>query len=316
MYREAIKVLDCTIRDGGLINDHMFEDNFVSEVYKAVCAAGVDYMEIGYKASKNLLNPAKFGKWKFCDEDVIKKAVEGVKSKTKLSVMVDIGRVEKADIKPKKDSVIDMIRVACYVKDVDSAIDLVNDAASKGYETTVNIMAISKALDNELDEALDQLGRESNTNVVYIVDSFGALYCENITYLVNKYKKYLSGKEIGIHTHNNQQLAYGNTIQAIIDGANYLDASIFGIGRGPGNCPLELLLGFLKNPKFDLRPIWEVIPKEFLPLRDKIEWGYIIPYAITGMFNEHPRAAIELRKGAKKDHYREFYESMQATEVE
>ncbi len=316
MYREAIKVLDCTIRDGGLINDHFFEDSFVSAVYKAVCAAGVDYMEIGYKASKHLIAPNKFGKWKFCDEDVIRKAIEGVKSKTKLSVMVDVGRVDKKDIVPKKDSVVDMIRVATYVKDIDSAIELANDAAEKGYEATVNIMAISKALDNELNEGLDQIGRECKAQAVYIVDSFGALYCENITYLVNKYRKYLNGKEIGIHTHNNQQLAYGNTIQAIIDGANYLDASIYGIGRGPGNCPLELLLGFLKNPKFDLRPILEVIPKEFLPLREKIEWGYIIPYAITGMFNEHPRAAIELRKGPKKEHYREFYESMQATEVE
>lgn len=316
MYRESIKVLDCTIRDGGLINDHKFEDKFVREVYRAVSEAGVDYMEIGYKASKKLMNPAKFGKWKFCDEDDIKKAIDGIPSKTKLSVMVDIGRVDKSDIVPKKDSVIDMMRVACYVKDVDAAIDLVNDAVDKGYETTVNLMAVSKAIETELDEALDQLGRECKTNVVYVVDSFGALYCENVTHLVKKYKKHLGDKEVGIHTHNNQQLAYGNTIQAIIDGANYLDASIYGIGRGPGNCPLELLLGFLKNPKFDLRPILDVIPKEFLPLQNKIEWGYIIPYAITGMFNEHPRAAIELRASENKDKYREFYESMQATEVE
>ena len=191
-----------------------------------------------------------------------------------------------------------------------------NDAVDKGYETTVNLMAVSKAIETELDEALDQLGKECKTNVVYVVDSFGALYCENVTHLVKKYKKHLGNKEVGIHTHNNQQLAYGNTIQAIIDGANYLDASIYGIGRGPGNCPLELLLGFLKNPKFDLRPILDVIPKEFLPMQSKIEWGYIIPYAITGMFNEHPRSAIELRSSADKDKYREFYESMQATEVE
>ncbi|MDD3088804.1 MAG: aldolase catalytic domain-containing protein [Candidatus Omnitrophica bacterium] len=316
MYREAIKVLDCTIRDGGLINDHFFEDNFVREVYRAIASSGVDYMEIGYKASKTLMNPDKFGKWKFCDEEEIKKAIDGIPSHTKLSVMVDVGRVEKKDILPKKDSVIDMMRVACYVKDIDAAIDLANDAADKGYETTVNLMAVSKAIETELEEALDQLGKECRAKVIYVVDSFGTFYCENITHLVNKYKQRIGNKEIGIHTHNNQQLAYGNTIQAIIDGANYLDASIFGIGRGAGNCPLELLLGFLKNPKFDLGPILEVIPKEFLPLQKKIEWGYIIPYALTGMFNEHPRLAIELRKGSKKDNYREFYESLQATEVE
>jgi 4-hydroxy 2-oxovalerate aldolase len=316
MFREEIKVLDCTIRDGGLINDHYFDDKFVREVYKAISASGVDYMEIGYKCSKNIMSPDKFGKWKFCDEDEIKRAIEGVESNTKLSVMIDVGRVEKDEILPCKDSVVDMIRVATYVKDVDKAIDLANDAADKGYETTINIMAISKALDNELDEALQQLEKQSKVIAVYIVDSFGSLYCENIQYLANKYKSFLKSKEVGIHSHNNQQLAYANTIQGIIEGCNFVDGTIYGIGRAAGNCPLELLLGFLKNPKFDLRPILDVISKEFIPLRKKIEWGYVIPYAITGMFNEHPRAAMELRKSDKKENYMEFYESMLATDME
>jgi len=316
MYREAIKVLDCTVRDGGLINDHYFDDHFVRAVYEAVSASGVDYMEIGYKCSKKIMSPDKFGKWKFCEEDEIKKAIKGIKSNTKLSVMVDVGRVEKEEILPCKDSVVDMIRVATYVKDIDKAIDLVNDAVDKGYEGTVNIMAISRALDNELDEALDQLERESKASVVYIVDSFGALYSESVQYLVAKYKKFLKTKEVGIHMHNNQQLGYANTIQGIIEGANYLDGTIYGIGRAAGNCPLELLLGFLKNPKFDIRPILDVIAKEFIPLRKKMEWGYVIPYAITGMFNEHPRSAMALRKSDKKDNYREFFESLMPADLE
>ncbi len=316
MYREAIKVLDCTVRDGGLINDHYFDDHFVRAVYEAVSASGVDYMEIGYKCSKKIMSPDKFGKWKFCEEDEIKKAIKGIESNTKLSVMVDVGRVEKEEILPCKDSVVDMIRVATYVKDIDKAIDLVNDAVDKGYEGTVNIMAISRALDNELDEALDQLERESKASVVYIVDSFGALYSESVQYLVAKYKKFLKTKEVGVHMHNNQQLGYANTIQGIIEGANYLDGTIYGIGRAAGNCPLELLLGFLKNPKFDIRPILDVIAKEFIPLRKKMEWGYVIPYAITGMFNEHPRSAMALRKSDKKDNYREFFESLMPADLE
>ncbi|MGB3242109.1 MAG: aldolase catalytic domain-containing protein [Candidatus Omnitrophota bacterium] len=316
MFREEIKVLDCTVRDGGLINDHYFDDKFVREVYKAVSAAGVDYMEIGYRCSKSIMSPDKFGKWKFCDEDEIKRAIEGIEPKTKLSVMVDVGRVEKEDILPCKDSVVDMIRVATYAKDTDKAIDLANQAADKGYETTINIMAISKALDNELDEALEQIERETKVLAVYIVDSFGSLYSENIQYLVGKYKHFLKSKEVGIHAHNNQQLGYANTIQGIIEGCNFVDGTIYGIGRAAGNCPLELLLGFLKNPKFDLRPILDVIAKEFIPLRKKIEWGYVIPYAITGMFNEHPRAAMELRKTEQKDDYLKFYESMLATDME
>jgi len=310
MYREKIKVLDCTIRDGGLINDHDFDLRFVREVYKAVSEAGVDYMEIGYKNSKELFSAEKFGLWKFCEDDVIKRAIDGIESKTRIATMVDVGRVNPDDVKPASESPVAMMRVATYVKEIDKAIYLVNHFADKGYETTINIMAISKDRGPELDEALQQIEEESRANVVYIVDSFGALYQEPIEELVKRCKKYLKTKEVGFHGHNNQQLAFSNTIEAIIHDANYLDATVYGIGRAAGNCPLELLLGFLNNPKFDIRPVLDLIANEFIPLREKIEWGYIIPHAIAGMMNEHPRAAIALRNSDEKENYRKFYDSL------
>jgi 4-hydroxy 2-oxovalerate aldolase len=310
MYREKIKVLDCTIRDGGLINDHDFDLRFVREVYKAVSEAGVDYMEIGYKNSKELFSAEKFGLWKFCEDDVIKRAIDGIESKTKIATMVDVGRVNPDDVKPASESPVAMMRVAAYVKDIDKAIYLVNHFADKGYETTINIMAISKDRGPALDEALQQIQEESQANVVYVVDSFGALYQEPIEELVKRCKKYLKTKEVGFHGHNNQQLAFSNTIEAIIHNANYLDATVYGIGRAAGNCPLELLLGFLNNPKFDIRPVLDLIANEFIPLREKIEWGYIIPHAISGMLNEHPRAAIALRNSDEKENYRKFYDSL------
>jgi len=310
MYRDKIKVLDCTIRDGGLMNNHDFDFRFVREVYKAISAAGIDYMEIGYKNSKRLFNPKEYGKWKFCDDDDIRKVTEGIKSHTKISVMVDVDRVDVDDILPKEQSPVDMIRVATYVKDVDKAIYLVNHFADKGYETTVNIMAISRALDNELNECLEQLEKESKARIIYIVDSFGSLYQETTEFLIKKAKSILKSKEVGMHAHNNQQLAFGNTIEAIIHDANYVDGSIFGLGRAAGNCPTELLLGFLKNPKYDIRPILDVISNEFVPLQKKIEWGYFIPYAITGILDEHPRTAIALRESDKKENYREYYDSL------
>ena len=316
MFREKIKVVDCTIRDGGLINNHDFDHRFVRAVYKALSEAGVDYMEVGYKNSKKLFSPKEYGLWKFCDDKDIEKVIEGIDSKTKISVMVDVDRVDIEDVKPCKDSPVDMIRVATYVKDVDKAIFLVNHFAEKGYETTVNIMAISRALDNELNQALHQLEAESKAKVIYVVDSFGALYQETTEFLIKKAKAILKTKEVGIHGHNNQQLAFGNTIEAIIHDANYVDGTVYGLGRAAGNCPLELILGFLKNPKFNIRPILDLISKEFIPLREKIEWGYIIPYAITGILDEHPRAAMALRKSDKKENYREFYENLIGTDVD
>ena len=310
MFRGKIKVLDCTIRDGGLMNNHDFDLRFVREVYKSLSEAGIDYMEIGYKNSKRLFNPKEFGKWKFCDDEDIRKVIEGIKSQTKISVMVDVDRVEVEQVLPKQDSPVDMIRVATYVKDVDKAIFLANHFVDKGYESAVNIMAISRALDNELTECLQQLEKECQAKIIYIVDSFGSLYQESTEFLIKKAKSILKTQEVGIHAHNNQQLAFANTIEAIIHEANYVDGSIFGLGRAAGNCPTELLLGFLKNPKYDIRPILDVISKEFIPLQKKIEWGYFIPYAITGILDEHPRTAIALRESDKKENYREYYESL------
>ncbi|MCK5644512.1 MAG: aldolase catalytic domain-containing protein [Gammaproteobacteria bacterium] len=313
MFREQIKVLDCTIRDGGLINNHQFDLKFVQTVYKAIAASGIDYMEIGYKNSKELFSSSEYGPWKFCEDDDIRKVIDGVESNTKLSVMVDIGRVNIDNVKPACESPVDMIRVASYVKDIDKAISMVNHFDEKGYETTINIMAISKDQGPELDQALHQIEEESKAQAIYIVDSFGSLYQETVETLVKRFKAILKTREVGFHGHNNQQLAFGNTIESIIHGANYLDATVYGIGRAAGNCTLELLLGFLKNPKFDIRPVLDLISSELIPLRKKIEWGYIIPYAIAGMMNEHPRDAMAVRQGAEREDYRKFYESLTNT---
>jgi len=184
--------------------------------------------------------------------------------------MQDAHKAVAKDILPKEKSVVDVIRVATYVKDIDKAIRLANNATDKGYEATINIMSISVALERELDEALQQIEEETKISACYIVDSFGALYSEDIDFFVDKYKKYLKNKDIGIHCHNHQQLGFANTIANIIRGANYLDGTLYGLGRAAENCPLELLISFLKNPKFDIRPLLDVISKDIIPLTEEI----------------------------------------------
>ena len=309
MYRPQIKVLDCTIRDGGLNNKWQFSDEVVRKVFLALSAAGVDYMEMGYKSSEKYFSREEHGAWKFCTEEDIKRIVGDTDTKMKLSAMADIGRIDSEDIPLKKDSILDMIRVACYAKEIDKAIALAHECLDKGYEATINLMAVSKVLERDLDEALDDLSK-SDVPVVYLVDSFGALYSEQIHFLLKKYFEALPGKELGIHTHNNQQLAFANTIEAIIAGANRLDASLYGMGRGAGNCTLELLLSFLKNPKFDIRPLIEIIQEIFIPMKAEIEWGYHIPYLITGTLNEHPRNAMKIMSSKELPNLRQFYEEL------
>ena len=311
-YRPEIRVLDCTIRDGGLINDHKFEDGVVRAVYEACVAAGVDYMELGYKASKKIFAPANFGDWKYCDEDAIRRIVDDNPTPLKLCAMADAERTDyHEDILPKEKSVLDCIRVATYIHQIPVALDMVQDAHDKGYETTLNLMAVSVVHDPDLKEALDVI-MQSPVDTIYLVDSFGAFYSEQIRDLALIFLDAVegTGKQVGIHTHNNQQCAYANTIEALIVGANRLDATINGMGRGAGNCALELLIAFLKNPKFKLRPVLECIQSHFLPLRGKMEWGYQIPYMLTGMLNQHPRDAIAMRAGESPDDYVAFYDQL------
>jgi 4-hydroxy 2-oxovalerate aldolase len=230
--------------------------------------------------------------------------------------MCDVDRVDEDQFIPAAESVISMVRVATYVQDIDKAIHLTNFCAGLGYETTINIMAISNALDRDIDEAVEQVEKETSVKALYVVDSFGALYSEQIHYLVDKYRQILGpDKEVGIHAHNNQQLAFANTIEGIIHNANYLDATVYGLGRAAGNCPLELLLSFLKNPKFDIRPILDLCSKHFVQMQAELEGGYLIPYMITGVNNQHPRAAMQLLTTDRAADYRGFWEQVTGDDV-
>jgi 4-hydroxy 2-oxovalerate aldolase len=311
-YVPELKVLDCTVRDGGLINDHRFGDDFVRAVYDACVASGIDYMEIGYKASRSVFAPARYGDWKFCTEEQMRRIVGDNPSDLKLAAMADAGKTDwRTDIAPKSESVLDMIRVACYIHQIPEALDMIADAADKGYEVCCNIMAISTVQDAEIDQALELL-RDSEAGTVVVVDSFGSLNPEQVRLLVDRYRKALdgTGKEVGIHAHNNMQLAFANTIEAIIHGATRVDGTMAGLGRGAGNCPMELLLGLLRNPKFRIRPVWDLIQNHLLPLQRALDWGPSPQYNITGQMNQHPRAAIEARAGDLKDRPLEFYDKI------
>ena len=314
-YRPELKVLDCTIRDGGLINNHHFDSDLVKATYEACVEAGLDYMEIGYRNSKRLFSTKEYGPFRHSDEEEIRKITgdhDAEATGLKLAVMADAGKSDwKTDILPSEQSVVDMVRVACYVDQIPEAAEMINDAHEKGYETSCNLMAISTVQQAEIEQALEVIAK-TPVDVVCVVDSFGALYREQIDILVRSYMAALEGtnKHVGIHTHNNQQLAFANTIEAIILGANRIDATMAGLGRGAGNCPMELLIGFLRNPKFKRRPIYQLLQDQFVKLRQKLEWGALIPYNITGQHNQHPREAIALRAGPDKDNYVGFYDQV------
>ncbi len=311
---EKLTVFDCTVRDGGLINKWQFSDTMVRNVFEAVNASGVEYMEIGYRASEKMFSPEEYGPWRFSKDEKIREIIGETPLNVKLGVMVDIGRVESDDLMPADESPLSFVRVATYLKDMPKAISLANLIADKGYESFINIMAISTVNDYDLAKGLKDIEEQTNVTAVSIVDSYGALMADNVKHLVATFKESLTSKHVGFHAHNNMQLGFANTITALDSGATFCDATINGIGRAAGNCPLELLLNYLNDPKYNLDPVFQVLQKVFIDLRNEIEWGYLLPYMITGMLNEHPRVAIALRNSAEKDNCGDFFRQLTTPE--
>lgn len=311
-FRPDIKVIDATLRDGGLVNDFFFTDDFVKHLYNANLRSGVDYMEFGYRADREMFDETKFGPCKFCDDDYLRSIVGENNTDLKIAIMADVGRCNyKNDIHERDESPVDLIRVATYLHQIPTAVDMIEDAKKKGYEVSCNIMAISTAQEADIKAALDILGK-SPVDVFYIVDSFGSLYPEQIARIADLYGEFADkyGKKLGIHAHENQRLAFANTIEAVGDGVDWLDATYSAMGRGAGNCAMELLLGFLKNPKYNVYPVLQFIEEHITKLRqDGIVWGYDLQYLMTGLLNQHPRTAIQFTKDGRQD-YAEFYKEI------
>lgn len=307
--REDVRVLDATMRDGGLVNNFMFSDEFVKSLYETNVKAGIDYMEFGYKASKELFDESKFGKWKFSSDDDIRAIVGDNNTSLKLAVMADVGRCDfKKDIVDKKDSPVDMVRVATYIHQIAGAVEMIEYCKNKGYEVTCNIMAISKAQESDVAQALEMVAK-TGLDGIYIVDSYGSLVPEQIARITEFYQQVTDkyGIALGIHAHNNQQLAFANTIEALADGVSFLDATMNGMGRGAGNCAMELLLGFLKNPKYTFIPVLKFLENYMVKLKaDGVIWGFDIPYMLTGQMNQHPSVAIQAMAEGDTA-YREFF---------
>ena len=190
-----------------------------------------------------------FGPWKFCDEEMLDRVFsdhDADKTGLKLAVMADAGKCDwREQIVPRQQSKLDMIRVAFYAHQLAEGVEMIEHCHSLGYETCANLMAISSITELEISTVLGVVAK-TPAQVMVIVDSFGNLYREQIDRLYAQYSGAMNGtdKEIGIHAHNNLQLAFANTIEAIILGANRIDATMGGLGRGRWKLPDGVAAGF------------------------------------------------------------------------
>lgn len=295
---DGIRLIDATLRDGGLVNDFFFTDECARAIYEANVAAGVDYMEFGYRADKKMFDVNDFGKWKFTTDDDIRSIVGENNTQMKISIMCDVGRCDyKNDFHKKNESPVDLIRVATYIDTIPECIDMIEYAVKQGYEATCNLMAISKCSTSQLVKALDMLS-ESPAMGVYVVDSYGALYPEQTRKLTTLFYDMLApaGKLVGIHAHNNQQCGFANTLEAYNNGAKLLDGTAYGMGRGAGNAHMEAVVGYFNGKKYHVEPLLDLVEKHMLGLKEQTVWGYNTSYMLTGLTDNHPRSAIAATK--------------------
>lgn len=246
------KILDCTIRDGGHANNWEFSDECILASLKAAELAGADYFEAGYNMPECIKS-----------------------SSIKLVLMINASQ-----IRPVNENV-NCIRIACYPNEIKTGMKACEDYKKYGYEVFLHLMTADKIEDFAL---LKKWKNKDILTSIYFADTFGSFIPEKVENIYNKLK-FCGYENVSFHAHNNLQLAFANTIKAIELGAYSVDGSIYGMGRGAGNLPIELLTGCLGKNN---RPYLEVIEKYYVDLQKQYKWGYDYKNLIGGLNNIHP----------------------------
>lgn len=291
MDKHKFEILDCTIRDGGYLNNWNFDEKMVRDVYYGIAKSGVDIIEIGFRDRPN---KERTGVWCSTPESIINKLFNGI-SGAAIALMVDLGKFDLQDIPLSSESLVKIYRVACHKDKVFDAIDVCKTLAKKGYKISIQLMGIDGYTDKEISDLIDPL-KQSVINYVYFADSYGSLFPQDIKRYIEALR--LTGKKIGFHAHNSLQFAFANTLEAIKNGVDIVDGTIYGMGRGAGNLPLEALIIYLEhtmnNNKYNVLPILDLIDRYFIGLHNELKWGYSLPYMLSGTFQVHPDYAKSL----------------------
>ncbi|MDD5269583.1 MAG: hypothetical protein PHE80_00145 [Candidatus Omnitrophica bacterium] len=291
---KGFEILDCTIRDGGYLNDWKFDKGLVREVYRAVSKAGVPVIEIGFRGTDEYFDRKKYGPWRFSDEALLKETVEGIDG-AKIALMGDFGRISADDFAPRAESAADIVRIAAHKGDIAEAIKVLGRIKKKGYKTSLNAMGYGNYTKTELGKFASMV-RSAGLDYVYAVDSYGSVFPNEIEGLIAPLLG-IRGTKVGFHPHNSLQMAFANTLEAVRCGADIVDSTFYGIGRGAGNLPTEIIVLYkelLGDRKYNAIPVLNCIDRYFLPMKKEIDWGYQLPFMLSGMYKCHPNYASGL----------------------
>lgn len=287
-----MKILDCTLRDGGYYTNWDFSKDLVKAYCKSMESLPIDYVEVGYRSIP--LN-GYLGEFFYCPSYIMKELKELMPSK-KITIILnekDIRAYHVPELLKPCQEYISMVRIAVNPANFERAIDLAKAVKLMGFEVAFNVMYMSEWKENisflNLLEGLD-----TTLDYFYMVDSYGGVFQEDVKGIINLVKSKTKIK-IGFHGHNNLEMALANTITAIDEGCDIVDATITGMGRGAGNLRTELLLTYLNckghaDIKFgDLSATVAL----FEDLKKKYKWGTNLPYMFSGAYSLPQKQVME-----------------------
>ena len=297
----TIKFLDCTLRDGGYYNAWDFPADVVTDYLVAMQAAGVDVVEFGFRFLKN---EGFKGAHAFTTDDYLRGLLipEGLSVGVMLNgadLCTDLGReaaLERLFPNAAEDSPVDLVRLACHYRELEAVFPAVEWLHRRGYRVGVNLMQISERTDDEL-RHFARMASDTSVEVLYLADSMGGMTPSDTAAVIQCLRTQWDGP-IGVHTHDNLGLALSNTLKAADEGATWLDATVTGMGRGPGNARTEELaieLGERRRGQSpNLVPLMSLIRRYFDPMRTHYGWGTNPYYYLAGKYGIHPTYIQEM----------------------
>tara|TARA_Y100001938_G_C8099564_1_gene440568 strand:+ start:1187 stop:2881 length:1695 start_codon:yes stop_codon:yes gene_type:complete len=283
-----IKILDCTLRDGGYYTDWNFNKELVLSTVKAAHDAGMDYIELGYKS------PVKGGVYKKCNDGFLKSILP---LKDGFYVfMIDLkdyvidGKIDYSLLRSvvKRKDFFSVCRIAIKYSQLNFLQEVYTHIKNMGYSVIVNVMAITDLTELQMDDCVSVLSR-LDVEAVYFADSYGNLLPSQIEKIVSKLKR--TKKNIGFHSHDNMGLAFANTLRSIELGVKYIDCTMTGMGRGVGNLKTEQLLLYLGR---NIDTIVNTIEEHYHPMQIDMGWGFSLPYMYSSLAKVHPLTSQQI----------------------
>jgi len=283
-----MKLLDCTLRDGGYYTNWEFDTQMVRDLVTNLDLSKVDIIELGYKS------PVKGGKYRKCNDRFIWEVLEyKLPVNSELAFMIDAKdfiKDKEIDYSLIDDVIHDQLnspfticRLAIKYNEIQAAKTIGRYIQSKGYKLIVNLMGISTLTDKEISEFVSIA--ELEPLALYFADSYGNLEPKQVEKIISILKN--SEISVGIHTHDNLGLAFANCLVALDKGATFIDGTLLGMGRGVGNVKTEQLITYLST-YYNIDPVQKLIGKWMKPLKQKYKWGFTHNYMVSGLNHIHP----------------------------